>query len=108
MPEGLFKRLVMRPIPSGVNILHGYSDGIGDEAVYLHFKISPSDLDSFIRNHKFSKEPCCGFHFDDTPSWWKPKGTQYRISSERYGCDRETGMWVSADKTEVYYFNIFF
>jgi hypothetical protein len=106
-PAGLFKRLIADPIPESVTILHGHSDGSWEEIATLHFTISPSDLDTLIQVLAFSQEPCNDIK-SHAPAWWKQNGVPYRISNRHYGHDRETGMWVSADHTEVYYFTSFY
>ena len=106
-PSEWFKRLMVDPIPQSVTIRHCRSDGFLEETVYLHFTIEPADLDATISRLGFVEGQCC-IAGKDAPSWWKQEGTSFSISRDQYGHDRETAMWVSVDRTEVYYFSFFY
>ncbi len=111
--EELFKDIVLDPIPSSVIILHSQDNETGfDGRLWLHFKISPDDLDVVLTSEKweFDSEITNEISNVDakTKDWWSPQSlgndiTQYSMLIKSDG-DRKRikYMWFDSQRNEVY------
>ena len=110
--EELFKDIVLDPIPSSVIVLHSQDNETGfDGRLWLHFKISPDDLDLVLNSEKWELNPEISYQISNDgkmKSWWSPLSLgnnimQYSILIKSDG-DRKRikYMWINSQRNEVY------
>jgi hypothetical protein len=111
--EEIFRVLVFDPIPKSVVILHSQDDETGfDGRIWLHFKISKSDLEFILESKKWVIDPEITSSIDHNNEklidWWKPESFSHnfiKFSLILSGdCERKTkeSMWVNKEQNEVY------
>jgi hypothetical protein len=111
--EELFKDIVLDPVPRSVIVLHSQDNETGfDGRLWLHFKISPDDLDLVLNSEKWEFDPEISYQISNydakTKDWWSPQSlgnniTQYSMLIKSDG-DRKRikYMWVNSQRNEVY------
>ena len=110
--DNLFAANVLDPIPKSVTILNSDNNG-WDGIVWLHFKISPSDLNLILKSKKWDVHPdlLIGADADENPEvkdWWNARllgenAIKYYVVIDYNGHERIDNMWVNAQRDEVFY-----
>jgi hypothetical protein len=114
-PAALFRRTVAASVPASVRILDGWESPalIGPE-VFLHFTISPDDLDTILRAGSYTEDQHISGDFRGfrAPAWWAPQhlGDGLSVFECEIGARDAEGMpdgrkyiVVNRERTEVYF-----
>lgn len=112
-PENIFEAIFNKYYTS-VKLLHGKDQLPFECCIWLHFSISPEELDKLVFTYNFelinSEELDYKWERVLHPdvNWWNPrKFGQDAFYYEKKSADlrNQEGMFVNLEKTEVYYVN---
>jgi hypothetical protein len=97
-----FEAITGMPMPKSVTMRHFKSSRIFEGKVWMHFTITPEELQPIISNITTQESPEIGCA-DNAPRWWRIKPFDLREYQYTFG-DRDEGnrLFINDTRTEVY------
>ncbi len=103
--ERIYKAMFYN-LPESAIVFHAQDQAILDCCIWLHFKISKTDLLPLLDSCKQENVDFKRWTLAETPKWWKPENlkadSKYFTRTVSLG-RRSRNFYVNADYTEVYY-----
>ena len=103
--ERIYKAMFYN-LPESAIVFHAQDQAILDCCIWLHFKISKTDLLPLLDSCKQENVDFKRWTLAETPKWWKPENlkgdVKYFTRTVSHG-RRSRNFYVNSDYTEVYY-----